>query len=229
MPGTDRLRRRFCLRAVWLLAFAILIWRAVGTPSKAPQRSALATLVHRESAENVPVSEMRKTMGGQPAALRRLLDDDSAIEDAAAKLRGRRTFLVGTGTSWHAANQGTFLLRLAGVAACAVQAADAAVDGPRPGSEDGLILLSHTGANRFTNDVLDRARGDGAVCVVISGDGVAGADIETVPQETSSAYTASHLGALMRLAQLAVALGADLGDLAAVPDAVEAALDSDSP
>ena len=172
------------------------------------------------------MSAMRKTMAGQPAVLRRLVNEVGAIEDAAAKLRDRRTFLVGTGTSWHAANQGAFLLRLAGVEAWAIQAADAALDGPRPGSGDGLILLSHTGANRFTNAVLDNARRDGAACVVISGHGVAEADIETVSQETSSAYTASHLGALLRLAQLAVGLGADLGDLEAVPDAVEAALDS---
>ena len=169
---------------------------------------------------------MLKTMVGQPAALRRLLDEQAGVEAAAAKLRGRRTFLVGTGTSWHAASQGAHLLRAAGVEAWAVQAADAAVDGPRPANGDGLILLSHTGANRFTNSVLDRARRDGAVCVVISGQGTTDADIETVPQETSSAYTASHLGALLRLAQFAVAMGADLGDLAAVPDAIEAALDS---
>ncbi len=169
---------------------------------------------------------MRKTMAGQPSALRQLLDDEGGIQAAAAKLRGRRTFVVGTGTSWHAANQGAHLLRAAGIEAWPVQAADAALDGPRPTDGDGLILLSHTGGNRFTNAVLDRARREGAACVVISGQGVADVDIETVPQETSSAYTASHLGALLRLAQLAVASGADLGDLAAVPDAVEAALAS---
>src|SRR5207245_3107480 len=40
---------------------------------------------------------------------------------------------------------------------------------------------------------------------------------------------ASHLGALARLAQLAVALGAELGELDAVPDAVAAALDGPGP
>ncbi len=170
---------------------------------------------------------MRKTMDGQPAALRRLLDDQAGLEEAAASLGGRRIFLIGTGTSWHAANQGGHLLRAAGIEAWAVQAADAALSGPRPAAGDGLILLSHRGTKRFTTDVLARARVDGVVCVVISGQGSAGADIETVAQETSSAFTASHLGALMRLAQLAFALGADLGDLATVPDAVEEALGSE--
>ena len=44
--------------------------------------------------------------------------------------------------------------------------------------------------------------------------------------ETSYAYTASHTGALMRLAQMAEALGAALGPLAAVPAAVARVLDA---
>ena len=54
----------------------------------------------------------------------------------------------------------------------------------------------------------------------------AGGDVETVAPETSYAYTASHTGAVMRLAQMAEALGAELGDLAAVPDAVAGVLDA---
>jgi glucosamine--fructose-6-phosphate aminotransferase (isomerizing) len=50
-----------------------------------------------------------------------------------------------------------------------------------------------------------------------------------VERERSSAYTASHLGAMLRLAQLARALGADLGDLEGVPDAVADALDAPGP
>jgi hypothetical protein len=43
----------------------------------------------------------------------------------------------------------------------------------------------------------------GAEVIQISGIGVDGADLATVGQERSSAYTASHLGALLRAAQLA--------------------------
>ena len=57
--------------------------------------------------------------------------------------------------------------------------------------------------------------------IQISGEGIEEADLITVAQERSAAYTASHLGALLRAAQLAVALGADLPALADVPDAVE--------
>src|SRR6185312_1899060 len=59
---------------------------------------------------------------------------------------------------------------------------------------------------RYTTDVVERARAGGAAVVSISARGVAGADIETVEPERSAAFTASHLGALMRLAQLAVAV-----------------------
>ena len=77
--------------------------------------------------------------------------------------------------------------------------------------------------------MLRRARADGVTAVAIGGVAAPGADIETVEQETAGTFTASHLGALARLVQLAVALGADLGDLDAVPDAVAAALAAPSP
>src|SRR5205823_6928580 len=51
---------------------------------------------------------------------------------------------------------------------------------------------------------------------------------ETVAQERCAAFTASHVGALMRLAQLARVLGADL-ELERVPDAVAAALAGPGP
>jgi glucosamine--fructose-6-phosphate aminotransferase (isomerizing) len=77
--------------------------------------------------------------------------------------------------------------------------------------------------------VLERARADGVPTVAIGGQGAPGADIETVPQETAGTFTASHLGALARLAQLAVAVGADLGYLDKVPETVAEALEAPSP
>jgi glucosamine--fructose-6-phosphate aminotransferase (isomerizing) len=172
---------------------------------------------------------MRETMATQPALLRELLADSGPADDAAGRISGRRVLLVGTGTSWHAANQGAWLLRAAGAEAWAVQAVDAADHGPRPSATDALLLLSHRGTKRYTSTVLERARAEGAETVVISGRGSPGADIETSEPERSSAFTASHLGALMRVAQIAVALGADIGRLGHVPDAVEAVLDAPGP
>jgi glucosamine--fructose-6-phosphate aminotransferase (isomerizing) len=175
------------------------------------------------------VTEMAKTMERQPHDLRRILADLSPIEAAAARITARRVFVVGTGTSWHAANQGAYFLRLAGVDAWAVSAADCALWGPRPTPADALVLLSHRGTKRYTNQVLERARGEAVPTVAIGGEGAPGVDIETVAQETSGTFTASHLAALARLAQLAVALGAELGELDGVPDAVAAALEAPGP
>jgi glucosamine--fructose-6-phosphate aminotransferase (isomerizing) len=167
------------------------------------------------------ISVMRQTMDGQAEALARILDDDAPVLAVAERLRGRRVLAIGTGTSWHAASQAAVLLRAAGVDACAVQSADAAVDGPLPGSDGALLAFSHTGAKRYTAQAVERARSRGAEVIQVAAVGVAGADLVTVDRERSSAYTASHLGALLRAAQLARALGADLPGLAEVPPAAD--------
>jgi glutamine---fructose-6-phosphate transaminase (isomerizing) len=171
-------------------------------------------------------SRMREAMAAQPQALRDLLGDRSAVEAVAERLDGRRVLLVGTGTSWHAAAQGAHLLRLAGLDASAAESADVAVDGPVPQAGQVLLALSHTGAKRYTAVAVQRAREAGAEVVQVCGVDVAGADLVTVSRERSSAYTISHLAALMRLAQLARVLGAPLDGLDEVPDAVERALDA---
>jgi len=162
-------------------------------------------------------------MDGQSDALMRILDDEEPVVAVAERLRGRRVLAIGTGTSWHAASQAAALLRAAGLDASAAQSADAAIDGPLPGDGGVLLAFTHTGAKRYTAQAVERARQAGADIVQISGIGVDSADLLTVPRERSSAYTASHLGALMRAAQLARALGADISRLNEVPAAVESA------
>jgi glutamine---fructose-6-phosphate transaminase (isomerizing) len=170
---------------------------------------------------------MRATIRRQPEDLRTLLDDVAPVESQAEWLRGRRVVVVGTGTSWHAANHAVWLMREAGVEAKAVQAMDAAQYGLPLGEEDAVLVMSHRNTKRFSSAVLERERGAGVPVVVIGGRGSPGVDIETVEQERSAAFTASHLGALIRLVQLAVALGATFEGLDRVPDAVEAALERD--
>ncbi len=171
------------------------------------------------------MSEMRATMEGQPAQLRRLLADRAPAEAAARRLEGRaRIVVAGTGTSWHAAGQGAWLLRRAGLDARPAQSADLVLDGERLGPGDALVALSHTGTKRFTTRLAHDLVDAGGVVVRICGQGIEGADVETVPRERSAAYTASHTAALLRLAQIATALGAQLGELERVPDAVAAAL-----
>jgi glucosamine--fructose-6-phosphate aminotransferase (isomerizing) len=171
-------------------------------------------------------SILRETMEGQPDALRRLIGDPGPAELAARRLAGRRVLLVGTGTSWHAAGHGAALLRLAGLEAWPLAALDVALEGPTADpASDALVVLSHTGAKRYSARVLEQARAAGVPTVAIGGIGAPGTDVETVEPERSDTYTASHLGALLRLAQLAEALGASLGgSLADVPAAVARAL-----
>src|SRR6266849_449854 len=173
------------------------------------------------SAAAAGISVMRQTMDRQAQALARIIDDEASVMAVAERLRGRRVLAIGTGTSWHAASQAAALLRAAGLDAWAAQSADVAVDGPLPGEGGALLVFTHTGAKRYTAQATQRARSGGAEIVQVSGVGVEGADLVTVPRERSSAYTASHLGALLRAAQLARTLGADLPGLGEVPAAVE--------
>jgi glucosamine--fructose-6-phosphate aminotransferase (isomerizing) len=171
---------------------------------------------------------MRATMARQPDELRRLLADHDAAARAAERLPGRRVLLAGTGTSWHAANHGAWMLRAAGLEAWPIQPMDAAIGGVSPRPADALILLSHTGIKRYSAQLREQARGVGVTTLAIGGIGQPGVDLATVERERSSAYTASHLGALLRLAQLATALGAQLGPLEQAPDAVAEELERPS-
>lgn len=172
---------------------------------------------------------MRATMRRQPEELRRLLADGDAAARAAERLAGRRVLLAGTGTSWHAANHGAWMLRAAGVEAWAIQPLDAAAGGlGAPAADDALILLSHTGIKRYSAQLREAAHAAGVATLAIGGIDRPGVDLPTVERERSAAYTASHLGALLRLAQLAAALGAELGPLEALPDAVAAELERPS-
>ncbi len=175
-----------------------------------------------------PVSHMRTTMWTQPDELRRLLSDDEPARAAAERIAGRRTWLVGIGTSWHAAHHGAWMLREAGVDAAALHAADVAPYARRFDAGEAVIALSHTAHTGYTAQALDAAREAGCAVVHVTGIG-AGGDVETVTPETSYAYTASHTGALLRLAQIASALGATLGDLDAIPGAVARVLDVPAP
>ena len=174
------------------------------------------------------MSHMRDAMMSQPDELDRLLRDDGPAAAAAHRLAGRRIQLIGIGTSWHAALHGAWLLREASVEAHAHHAADLAPYDRAIDPTDGVIVLSHTGGTGYSMTMLERARKAGAETVHISGIG-SGGDIETVGAEQSYAYTTSHTGALLRLAQIATHLGADLGPLDAIPERVAAVLELPGP
>lgn len=174
---------------------------------------------------------LRDSILQQPDAVRRMLANGQPAGAAADRLRGcSRVFLVGTGTSFHGSLVGQFLFRSIGLDAYAVPAFEFSQYPPRLMPTDGLILLSHRGSKRFSRASLELMR-DNAHWVVITGEGspLEGEGIvTTVPQETSPVHTISHIGALIRLVQMAMHLGGTESEwahaVADLPSALTAAV-----
>jgi glucosamine--fructose-6-phosphate aminotransferase (isomerizing) len=157
-----------------------------------------------------PGAFLKATLEGQPDDLKRLLADGAATSAAERLQEATRIFVVGTGTSFHGALAGQFILRSAGREAWAVRAFEFASYPPRFREGDALILLSHRGSKRFSRESLQRFEAFGGRWIAITGEGssLEGEGIlRTVEQERSPVHTSSHTGAMLRLAQVACALG----------------------
>jgi glutamine---fructose-6-phosphate transaminase (isomerizing) len=172
------------------------------------------------------LTELEAAIHAQPDELRRLagLDVRPFTKRLAA---GERVWVVGTGSSWHAADLGAAMFARAGIDARAASSNNFALRAPlRAG--DGVIVLSHTGSTAYARASRRRALDIGAQTVSITGDGVGWPEaIETGPKERAETYTRSYTGALAVLALLAGELGAEgMGPEAVVAaaDATEAAL-----
>jgi glutamine---fructose-6-phosphate transaminase (isomerizing) len=127
-----------------------------------------------------------------------------------------RLFLVGIGTSYHAAQIGEHLLRAyaPGVDARAVHAFDFALVGPPLRPTDAVLVISHRGNKRYSVAALGRAHAAGCWTALVTGAGASAetsdADLvlRTTANERSSAHTISYTAAIALLAALAVRLGA---------------------
>jgi glutamine---fructose-6-phosphate transaminase (isomerizing) len=179
-------------------------------------------------------SETSKAIRNAPEALRRQLDR-SPLDKEASRLAGRRVWLIGLGTSYHAALTGQHLFRSVGADVRAARSFDFALYPPKLGPADAVVALSHSGRTRYTRDAVSLARKAGAFTVSITASGVkdtgAEAGIETVPPEASNAHTVSYLAALVELGRLALALGEReqlrpswAGDWARTPGLIESVL-----
>ena len=181
-------------------------------------------------------SFMYQTIHRQPDDLRRVLGEDGWRDaDVAARFisEARRIWITGIGTSFHAALVGGWLLRSTGRDARAVTSFDFATypDQFPLGPNDAVIIQAHTGVKSYSALALQRAV-QAAVPVISIGSETAehpGSQfiLRTCEREKSAAYTSSHLCAMARLAQLAVALGSDgIHDpLKALPDQVAGIID----
>ena len=155
----------------------------------------------------------------QPEAIRSVIDTQKErCAEIAANLAGkRRIYIVGIGTSWHAALVGASVLN-AGPEAFAANSFEFCVSPPRVTSDDAVIVISHRGTKRSSYDALDVANSLGAYTVAITstdpGPRVLAAHdgIRTVEQEQSAAFTVSYTTALTALALLYLGLAGRLDD-----------------
>jgi glucosamine--fructose-6-phosphate aminotransferase (isomerizing) len=153
------------------------------------------------------MTALAETVANQGAVLRHALELD--LEAAAAKLAGaERVWLVGTGTSEHAALLGAAMLTSAGLDARAASGQGFVVAPPRLGAGDAVIVISHTATTTFARQAREEALAAGARVVSITGEGKGWPEaIEAAPPERSETYTASYLAALLVLARLTAAVG----------------------
>jgi glutamine---fructose-6-phosphate transaminase (isomerizing) len=172
------------------------------------------------------VTELEQAIRAQPDELRRLAGLE--LPPHANRLAaGERLWLVGTGTSLHAAELGAAMMARAGIDARFASSMEFARRSPlRAG--DGVIVLSHTGETAYARAARKRALDLGAETLSLTATGVGWPEaVEVTEKERSETYTRSYTGALAVLALIAGELGAEgLGPEAVVgaADAAEAAL-----
>src|SRR3712207_3529889 len=111
----------------------------------------------------------------QPGALVRALEKNEAAVDgfAAGVASCERLFLVGIGTSYHAARIGEHLFREYGgeLDVRAVHSFDFALYGPVLEPGDCVVAISHRGAKRYTARALERALDAGCRTALVTGEG----------------------------------------------------------
>jgi glucosamine--fructose-6-phosphate aminotransferase (isomerizing) len=173
---------------------------------------------------------LERQIRSQPEQLEAVLAEPLPTS-AADRLRdANRIWLVGTGTSQHAAELGAVMLQEAGRDARAMSSM-AFANRPPFAEGDGVILISHNAGaeTSFAGASWTAATRAGLPVVPVTRRGGSLPDaIETVEQETSHTYTASYTAALVQLARLAHELGAgaySAGAIEPVPADVRAAID----
>ena len=164
--------------------------------------------------ESMGTTELERQIRSQPDELDRLVSDNrtkqQAHEAAEGLHRVRRIWVVGTGTSQHAAALGAAMLQDAGRSAHAVSSMQFVRNAPIVGPHDGVIVITHTGETAYALAARALAFTAGLQTVTITRKGTPFNDaIETVDKETSETYTISYTAALVAMGMLAAAMGAD--------------------
>ena len=176
--------------------------------------------------------KMHDMMQAQPAAIAEMLDrEQPRIAEIAARLgRCRRIWIVGIGTSWHAAMIAERMLS-SGPEASGCNSLEFTTSPPRIEAGDACIVISHRGTKRASYEALDFANERGLYTVAITstepGERILAADdaIRTCPQEQSAAYTISYTTALAAVAQIAAEMSGGPDAVEALPELVAEALE----
>ncbi|MCO8269389.1 hypothetical protein M1L60_02155 [Actinoplanes sp. TRM 88003] len=160
-------------------------------------------------------AQLERMIAAQPEAIRALADP-ALTAPAAARLAGaRRIWLIGTGTSLHAAELGAAELTGAGHDARWIAANAFSADLIRDG--DATVVITHTGKTAYARRSRRIALEAGLPLVSVTGPAVDWPEaVRTPVAETSETYTVSYTTALTVLAQIAHHLGAPGGDVKAV-------------
>ncbi|HUJ35645.1 MAG TPA: SIS domain-containing protein [Solirubrobacteraceae bacterium] len=150
------------------------------------------------------------------------------VDEAAERIgRSRRVWLVGTGTSQHAAELGALMLESGQRDVRWRSSAAFCADQPTLTAGDAVVIISHTTKTAFAQRARAYAMQSGAGVVSITAHGRGWPEaIEAAPLERAETYTASYLAALVVLARLGVAVGEpgfDSSQLSELPGRVRAA------
>jgi glutamine---fructose-6-phosphate transaminase (isomerizing) len=178
-------------------------------------------------------TNLERQIRSQPEVLDGLLRSARLREQAHVAAEGlhraRRIWLVGTGTSLHAAELGAAMMQLAGRQAQPMPSMQFVDFAPVIGPQDAVIVITHTAETAFALSTRAQAFGAGLGLVMITRQGAGFPEaIETVDKETAETYNVSYTAALVALAVLANELGAEeLGPdvLSRIPSAVSDAVD----
>jgi len=169
----------------------------------------------------------------QPDELSHLLTSESVREQVHAAAEGLkrsgRIWLVGTGTSHHAAILGAGMLQDAGRSAVAVSSMRFVVWAPIIGPSDAIVVITHTGETAYALAARALAANAGLEVITITKRGTPFPNsVETCAAETSETYTVSYTTALLVLAMIAKEMGSDSiteDSLALVPGSVRNAIE----
>lgn len=176
---------------------------------------------------------LERQIRSQPEAIEHMLTSPAVRQQVHLAVEGlhraRRLWVVGTGSSLHAAELGMAMLMETGRAATVVPAMQFVTQAPVIGPKDGVIVLTHTGETAYASAARALAFTGGLDTVTIT---KRGTDfpraIETVDAESSETYTVSYTTALVALALIAHELGAEsfsAEQLSVLPAAVRSAID----